>query len=152
MVDRHTIGLLEQLLQVRHGNRVLCRQLGKGHTSLPVRQQMIPEMVCQRRLLGRAIRIRSTFLRNAAQQQHQLQNLQLQKAALCVGGAFIKLTEYMLAARTSGADHIPLAAQKILLERGKVYGKCRSIQTYPVSCGCGVDFETKALVIAKRKV
>ena len=110
------------------------------------------EMVCQCRLLCRAIRIRSTFLRNAAQQQHQLQNLQLQKAALCVGGAFIKLTEYMLAAQTGGADHIPLAAQKILLERGKVYGKCRSFQTYPVSCGGVVDFETKALVIAKRKV
>lgn len=31
MVDRHTIGLLEQLLQVRHGNRVLCRQLGNPY-------------------------------------------------------------------------------------------------------------------------
>ena len=54
-VDRHAIDLLEELLQMRYRYLMLYRKAGEGYVSLPVCQQVIPEMVRKNRLLGRAI-------------------------------------------------------------------------------------------------
>ena len=54
-VDRHAIDLLEELLQMRYRYLMLRRKAGEGYVSLPVCQQVIPEMVRKNRLLGRAI-------------------------------------------------------------------------------------------------
>ena len=44
-VDRHAIDLLEELLQMRYRYLMLRRKAGEGYVSLPVCQQVIPEMV-----------------------------------------------------------------------------------------------------------
>ena len=71
------------------------------------------------------------------------------------------ISSYMFAIKQYGEQYDDVTQKKLreykvwLIENYKpktVNLRLRAIQTYPVSCGCGVDFETKALVIAKRKV